>query len=92
MSKLTADDIVDLGRWHFIQFKDEATAEAAMERYRRYIERQRAEAEAAGGSIDIADDVREAIEFAEAYGEALDLDDEAREDNEHVDDLDERAA
>jgi hypothetical protein len=52
MSKLTADDIVDLGRWHFIQFKDEATAEAAMERYRRYIERQRVKAEAAGELVD----------------------------------------
>ena len=52
MSKLTADDIVDLGRWHFIQFKDEATAEAAMERYRRYIERQRARAEEVGEAID----------------------------------------
>ena len=41
MSKLTADDIVDLGRWHFIQFKDEATAHGAMERYRRFVQRQR---------------------------------------------------
>lgn len=41
MTKLSADDIVDLGRWHFIQFRDEATAEAAMERYRRFVERQR---------------------------------------------------
>lgn len=41
MTKLTADDIVDLGRWHFIQFKDEATAESAMEKYRIFVERQR---------------------------------------------------
>ena len=46
MSKLTPDDIADLGRWHFIQFKDEATAQAAMERYRRYVERQRDQADA----------------------------------------------
>lgn len=41
MTKLSADDIVDLGRWHFIQFRDEATAEAAMEKYRRFVEQQR---------------------------------------------------
>ncbi len=41
MTKLSADDIVDLGRWHFIQFRDESTAEAAMEKYRRFVERQR---------------------------------------------------
>ena len=49
MTKLTADDIVDLGRWHFIQFKDEATAESAMEKYRRFVERQRLLAEEAEG-------------------------------------------
>lgn len=61
MTKLTADDIVDLGRWHFIQFKDEATAEAAMERYRRYVERQRdlAEATELNAEADAADDHEE---------------------------------
>ncbi len=38
---LTPDEIVDLGRWYFVQFADEATAEAAMDRYQRYLERQR---------------------------------------------------
>ncbi len=38
---LTPDEIVDLGRWYFVQFADEATAEAAMNRYQRYLERQR---------------------------------------------------
>lgn len=38
---LTPDEIADLGRWYFIQFADEATAEAAMDRYQRYLERQR---------------------------------------------------
>ena len=52
MTKLTADDIVDLGRWHFIQFKDEATAERAMEKYRRFVERKRLLAEAAGDTDD----------------------------------------
>ncbi|MDA0351058.1 MAG: hypothetical protein O3A10_02465 [Chloroflexi bacterium] len=59
MTKLTADDIVDLGRWHFIQFKDEATAEAAMNKYRRFVERQRRTTEGAGGAQyfdDPADD------------------------------------
>jgi len=41
--KLTADDLLDLGRWHFIQFRDSDTASAAMERYRRYLERRREE-------------------------------------------------
>jgi hypothetical protein len=39
MTKLSADDIIDLGRWNFIQFRDEATAEGAMEKYRRFGER-----------------------------------------------------
>jgi len=39
--KLTPDDLLDLGRWHFIQFRDSDTASAAMERYRRYLERRR---------------------------------------------------
>lgn len=39
--KLTSDDLLDLGRWHFIQFRDSDTASAAMERYRRYLERRR---------------------------------------------------
>ena len=38
---LTPDEIADLGRWYFIQFADEQTAEAAMARYQRYLERQR---------------------------------------------------
>ncbi len=38
---LTRDEIVDLGRWYFVQFADEVTAEAAMDRYQRYLERQR---------------------------------------------------
>ncbi len=38
---LTPDEIADLGRWYFIQFADEATAVAAMNRYQRYLERQR---------------------------------------------------
>ncbi len=38
---LTPDEIVDLGRWQFVQFADEATAVAAMDRYQRYLERQR---------------------------------------------------
>ena len=41
MVKLTQDDLLDLGRWHFIQFRDSDTASAAMERYRRYLERRR---------------------------------------------------
>ena len=41
MVKLTPDDLLDLGRWHFIQFRDSDTATAAMERYRRYLERRR---------------------------------------------------
>jgi hypothetical protein len=58
MTKLSADDLVDLGRWHFIQFKDESTAHQAMEKYRRYVERQRdsapslPEAEAYDGLAD----------------------------------------
>lgn len=62
MTKLTADDIVDLGRWHFIQFKDEATAESAMEKYRHFVERQRflAEGVAEGDRRDdSADDLEE---------------------------------
>jgi len=62
MTKLTADDIVDLGRWHFIQFKDEATAEAAMDRYRHYVDRQRLLAEGKPeGEFrdDLADDQEE---------------------------------
>ena len=39
--KLTPDDLLDLGRWHFIQFRDADTASAAMERYRHYLERRR---------------------------------------------------
>ena len=39
--KLTPDDLLDLGRWHFIQFRDSDTAAAAMDRYRRYLERRR---------------------------------------------------
>lgn len=38
---LTPDEIADLGRWYFVQFANEATAEAAMDRYQRYLERQR---------------------------------------------------
>ncbi len=38
---LTPDEIVDLGRWAFVQFADEPTAEAAMDRYQRFLERQR---------------------------------------------------
>jgi hypothetical protein len=62
MTKLTADDIVDLGRWHFIQFKDEATAESAMEKYRIFVERQRflaenvVEAEFGDESVDDLDE------------------------------------
>ncbi len=41
MVKLTPDDLLGLGRWHFIQFRDADTASAAMERYRRYLERRR---------------------------------------------------
>jgi hypothetical protein len=55
MTNLSADDIIALGRWHFIQFKDEATAHQAMEKYRRYVERQRdsePEAEAYDGPVD----------------------------------------
>lgn len=54
MSKLTPDDIVDLGRWHFIQFKDEATAQAAMEKYRHFVEQQRDRADAVT-EADLAD-------------------------------------
>jgi hypothetical protein len=38
---LTPDELLDLGRWYFVQFADEAAAEAAMDRYQRYLERQR---------------------------------------------------
>lgn len=41
---LTADQLNDLGRWPFIQFAGEAKRDAAFDRYRRYLERQRAEA------------------------------------------------
>lgn len=59
MGKLTADDILDLGRWHFIQFADAETASAAMERYRRYVERQRDIAAREAGTeagLELADD------------------------------------
>lgn len=36
--KLTPDELLDLGRWRFIQFRDPDTASASMERYRRYRE------------------------------------------------------
>ncbi len=80
MTKLTADDIVDLGRWHFIQFKDEATAEAAMEKYRLFVERQRFLAETAA-ELDRADSATLEPDFREA-----DFPDES------VDDQEERAA
>jgi hypothetical protein len=41
MVKLTSDGLLDLERWHFIQFPDSDTASAAMERYRRYLGRCR---------------------------------------------------
>ncbi len=31
--KLTYNDIVNLGNWHFIQFRDQRTAEEAMRKY-----------------------------------------------------------
>ncbi len=37
--KLTYDAIVDLSRWHFIQFPDQETAEEAVRKYRAYQER-----------------------------------------------------
>jgi hypothetical protein len=39
--KLTPDELLDLGRWRFIQFRDSDAASASMERYRRYRERRR---------------------------------------------------
>jgi hypothetical protein len=45
MSRLTADDLIDLSRWHAIQFRDRRTAEAATERFRLYRERRRREVE-----------------------------------------------
>ena len=36
MAGLTYDDIADLGRWYSIQFRDEAAAEEALDRYERY--------------------------------------------------------
>ena len=41
---LTPDEIADLGLYHFIAFGSEAAREAAFERYRRFLERQRADA------------------------------------------------
>ena len=41
--RLTADDIIDLSRWHFIQFPDSETATLAMKRYERYLERKQQE-------------------------------------------------
>jgi hypothetical protein len=42
VAQLTPDDLIDLSRWHAIQFRDRATAEAATDRFRLYRERQRA--------------------------------------------------
>ena len=37
---LTAEQIVDLGRWPVIYFGSPKAREAAIERYQRYLERQ----------------------------------------------------
>jgi hypothetical protein len=47
MAGLTADDIADLGRWYSIQFRDEAAALEALDRFERFRER-RSRAAAAG--------------------------------------------
>lgn len=39
--RLTFDDIADLGRWQFAQFRDEKTSADAFDRYHAYLERQR---------------------------------------------------
>ena len=36
MAALTAQDIIDLDRWHAIQFGSQEAAQTAIERYRRY--------------------------------------------------------
>jgi len=41
MARITAEDLVDLGRWSSIQFRDQDTADAAMDRYHRYLDRRR---------------------------------------------------
>ncbi|MPZ99814.1 MAG: hypothetical protein GEU80_10860 [Dehalococcoidia bacterium] len=40
MARITAEDLLDLGRWASIQFRDQSTADAAMDRYHRYLARQ----------------------------------------------------
>ena len=37
---LTAEEITDLGRWYSVQFASPEIAKVAMDRYRRYLERQ----------------------------------------------------
>ena len=41
---LTPDQLNDLGRWPYVCFGDLAARDAAIERYQRFLERQRAEA------------------------------------------------
>lgn len=41
LERITADDIVDLGRWFSVQFRNEKTAATAFDRYYDYLERQR---------------------------------------------------
>ena len=89
MTKLTADDIVDLGRWHFIQFKDESTAQSAMEKYHRFVERQRMLAQ--GLTDGVTEGSPESL--FEGWADGFDEDGtgtDLRDDE--VDDQDERAA
>jgi hypothetical protein len=46
MPKVTYEDIVDLRRWAFIQFRDEATMTAALKKYEAYVARKQGEASA----------------------------------------------
>jgi hypothetical protein len=52
MADLTPEDIVDLGRWYAIQFRDQETAEAALDRYERYRVRVEREATSHGKRRD----------------------------------------
>lgn len=37
LTRLTAEDLIDLGRWHFIQFASEEAQRAAYQRYREWV-------------------------------------------------------
>jgi hypothetical protein len=51
MPSLTPDDLVDLSRWHAIQFRDPQTAAQAVDRYERFLERARDAVHLRGGDV-----------------------------------------